>query len=342
MPRLGRHPMKKGDGLNTPKSKKLSITTIVHIPETTGYWENCLNVLDLCISSIYAHTPVEFDLYVFDNGSCSEVKEYLHDHQKNGQIQFLTFSKENVRKTGGLNFLLNQADGEYVAYLDSDAFVLPGWYEKSLEIIEEYDNVGQVTAIPLARNKSISDQELKALKENSEITISKGKDLIPEMYVKAHAESVGKDYDEYVYNRLNDREDVKLTKNKISAILGSVDFQFITSNSVINDVIRKKLSDISELRGDDIYIPIWEKRLRDADYKMFSTEDYLVHHMGNKIPCFEKELPWIDLNTLNVLPTRTTHSQIKSNRKGRFLQSTRLRRLIKKIHLWTYRFLYER
>jgi len=341
MPRVGRHPMKKGDGSTTPMMKTLSITTLVHIPETTGYWENSLKVLDLCLSSIHAHTEKEFDLYVFDNGSCEEVKDYLLTQQKIGQIQFLTFSNENVRKTGGLKSLLLQAEGDIVAYLDSDAYVLPGWLDKSLEILNTFKNVGQVTAIPLARNKIDLNHELLKIAGDSSISISKGNNLIHEDFVRAHAKSVGIDYNKYCNNRLQDREDVSVTKNDISAFMGSVDFQFITTKTVIKNVYHSDI-DIPDIRGDDIYIPIWEYKMQNSGYINLSTNEYLVHHMGNKIPDFSKELPWIDKDTLKVVPDSIERSNFTRRKTSRLLQSTRLRRMVKKIHLWTYNFLYEK
>jgi len=342
MPRVGRHPMKKGDGSSTPQMKTLSITTLVHIPETSGYWEESLKVLDLCISSIHEHTGKEFDLYVFDNGSCSEVKEYLLNQQKIGRIQFLTFSQENVRKTGGLKSLLLQAEGDFVAYLDSDAYVLPGWLDKSVEILKTFNDVGQVTAIPLARNKIDMNPELLKVEGCSNISISKGNNKIPEEFVKAHAKSIGVDYKVYCKDRLNNREDILIEKNKISAIMGSVDFQFTTTKTVINNIYQSDI-DIPDLRGDDIYIPIWEYKMQNSGYLMLSTNEYLVHHIGNKIPDFSKELPWLDLNTLSVVPTTIVpHTKNKTKKKNRILNSTRLRRIIKRIHLWTYRFLYEK
>jgi len=341
MPRVGRHPMKKGDGSTTPMMKTLSITTLVHIPETTGYWENSLKVLDLCLSSIHSHTEKEFDLYVFDNGSCKEIKDYLLTQQKLGRIQFLTFSKENVRKTGGLKSLLLQAEGDIVAYLDSDAYVLPGWLDKSLEILNTFENVGQVTAIPLARNKCAKNSELKKIKENPRISITKGNDLIPDQYLKAHAKSIGVDYQVYCKDRLRNREDILIEEKKISAILGSVDFQFTTTKTVIKNVYQSDI-DIPDIRGDDIYIPIWEYKMQNSGYINLSTSEYLVHHMGNQIPDFSKELPWIDKNTLKVVPDPIERSNFTRKKTSRLLQSTRLRRIVKKIHLWTYNFLYEK
>ena len=37
MPRVGRHPMKKGLGLDTLSLKKLTIGSIVHIPDTKAF-----------------------------------------------------------------------------------------------------------------------------------------------------------------------------------------------------------------------------------------------------------------------------------------------------------------
>ena len=44
---------------------------------------------------------------------------------------------------------------------------------------------------------------------------------------------------------------------------------------------------------DPIYSPILEKKLDENGWWQLSTIDYLIHHMGNQIPDFEAELPWI-------------------------------------------------
>ena len=62
--------------------KKLTIGSIVHIPDTKGFWKDSLKILDICISSIYHNTSQDFDLHIFDNGSCDEVKEYLIEKNK--------------------------------------------------------------------------------------------------------------------------------------------------------------------------------------------------------------------------------------------------------------------
>ena len=341
MPRVGRHPMKKGLGLDTLNLKNLTIGSIVHIPDTKGFWKDSLKILDICISSIYQNTSQDFDLHIFDNGSCDEVKEYLIEKNKKGVIQHLSFSDKNLKKTGALNKLLRQSDGDYFAYLDSDALMLPGWLEASLNVINNFENVGQVTCIPIARCFDNPQDIINSLKKFQNIECSSSSDFIPEEFVKAHAISVGMDYEKYKANRLSGREDIKITKNDVTAYYGSVDFQFLTSRKVIESVLPLPTV-YNGLRGDDIYKPIWESELAKKGFIMLSTEDYLVHHIGNTIPNLNDELPWLELKVEGLTNNDNETKNLKLKKENRLLRSTRLRRLIKRIHHWTYDFLYEK
>jgi len=343
MPRLGRHPLKVNKFLSSRK-KILSIGTVVHIPNIEGYFQDSLEVLDLCIKSMYAHTSVDFDLHVFDNGSCKDVKEYLNKMYEEGFIHTLTYSSENLFKTGGLINLLKQASNEYVAFTDSDVFFLPNWFNESKKIFDEFSDIGQVTSSPLASNKDkgfIYDEFLKDLSKDKKSEIIYGNNLIDENYVNAHAISLGEDPKKYKSARLKNREDILIKRNDVEAFLISVDFQFITKKEIISKILPIELEDGEEIREDQIYRPIFEKKLDDLNFWRVSTPTYNVHHMGNKIPNLEMELPWINLSELSLVPNSMSKTKI-IKRKNRLLNSTRLRKVIKKIHLWTYRFLYER
>jgi len=99
MPRIGRHPAKTSQEIPIPKSQQITITTIVHIPELMGFWSQSQEVLKLFFSSLVNNTDQTFDLMVFDQGSCQQVKDYLLNLQRKGMIQYLIFSKHNLRKT---------------------------------------------------------------------------------------------------------------------------------------------------------------------------------------------------------------------------------------------------
>lgn len=73
-----------------------------------------------------------------------------------------------------------------------------------------------------------------------------------------------------------------------------------------------------------------------------STKKYLVRHLGNKIPYISIELPWYNKSNLKIITISSAKSQMNKRKKGFILNSTRLRKLIKDLHFWTYKFLYER
>ena len=54
-----------------------------------------------CLGSLHAHTTMPFDLLVFDNASCEEVREYLSAEHAAGRIRYLTLSEENLGKAEG-------------------------------------------------------------------------------------------------------------------------------------------------------------------------------------------------------------------------------------------------
>ena len=84
--RQGQNPAKMGLAAYQPK--RLGMALLSYIPSQTGYFAQSLEVLRYQIASIH-HTTKEFDLLVFDNGSCPEVQEELRRLQSEGLIHFL-------------------------------------------------------------------------------------------------------------------------------------------------------------------------------------------------------------------------------------------------------------
>ena len=98
--RIGKNPGRQLQ--KTPKAKDVTIAVVVHIPSSDGYFKQSLDVLKLCLASILKNTNSEYDLMVFDNNSCVEVRDYLLDIEKKGLIQFLILSPRNIGKIGAI------------------------------------------------------------------------------------------------------------------------------------------------------------------------------------------------------------------------------------------------
>ena len=75
----------------------------------SGYYEQALDVLKVCLGSIYEHTEYEYDLFIFDNASCSEVRSFLTKEHNAGRIRYLTLSEENLGKAAAWKEATNHA-----------------------------------------------------------------------------------------------------------------------------------------------------------------------------------------------------------------------------------------
>ncbi|MEW6718195.1 MAG: hypothetical protein AB1345_11930 [Chloroflexota bacterium] len=98
MTRIGQNPMRWVKDVHHPE--RITSTTIVYILALDGYWQESLDVLKLCLQSMRRSTQLPFDLIVFDNGSCDEVRDYLIEQYQESQIQYLIFSKKTWGKLG--------------------------------------------------------------------------------------------------------------------------------------------------------------------------------------------------------------------------------------------------
>ncbi len=339
MQRTGRHPLKDSNLLmDEPEIQKITVTTITHIPMLAGYWAESLEVLKLFFESLHQSTELPFDLMVFDNASCREVTDYLTQLKSDGLIQYLILSDRNFRKLGALDYLLRAAPGEIVAYADSDVYFLPGWLEKTLEVMEAFPQAGMVSALPTAdKSTRFVESTLAGIKESSAIQVETGPDLIPEAFIRAHRLSLGKSEEAY---QPESRQDTRISLDNVSAYVSAQDFQFVTRREVIQSVLPLNLDQSTE-NYDPIYSPVFEAKTDQQGWWRLSTCDYLVHHMGNHVPDLAMELkelaPELDLVALVKTPENQPHKSGGKRLSERYL----VRKILKKIYTWSYLQLFE-
>jgi glycosyltransferase involved in cell wall biosynthesis len=144
--RKGQNPAKFVSTVGRPE--RITAAVLSYIPFLSGYYAEALDVLKACLDSMQTEAGLPFDTMVFDNGSCSEVRDYLTSQKEAGRIQYLVLSEKNLGKGGAWNFILGGAPGEIIAYADSDVLFRPDWLRRSVELLETFPNVGMVTARP--------------------------------------------------------------------------------------------------------------------------------------------------------------------------------------------------
>jgi cellulose synthase/poly-beta-1,6-N-acetylglucosamine synthase-like glycosyltransferase len=130
------------------RAERITVALLNYIPFLSGFYAETLDVLKISLESMRRDAGLPFDLMVFDNGSCPEVRDFLVKEKEEGRIQYLILSEKNMGKGGAWNVMPTGAPGEIIAYTDADVLFSPKWLSRSVEILETFPNVGMVTARP--------------------------------------------------------------------------------------------------------------------------------------------------------------------------------------------------
>lgn len=316
--RVGQNPIKSVGEIEPPAP--VTVVVISSIPFLSGYYADSLEVLKLCLSSLHAYTTEDFDLMVFDNGSCAEVRAYLLAQQADKRIQFLLLAERNIGKPAAWNAALAAAPGEFVAYADSDVYFYPGWLTASLEAFAAMPKTGMVTAMPMLIPEKYSTATLEWAAQQADVTLERGRDLLPWEDFWRHARSLG-DNEPQARAFYSDNPPVRLTHKGKRYFVGAAHFQFTARKSALMQVLP-----IPAER------PMGRVRLLDdaintAGYLRLCTEDWHVQHLGNVTP---QPSDLLDPTTVASLAAK------KRRQTSRFWRWEPVRRLLQRIYGWSF------
>jgi glycosyltransferase involved in cell wall biosynthesis len=271
--RVGQNPAKSVKQVVQPK--KVTVATITYIPHVKGYYSESLQVLKTCLSSLWENTGIPFDLFVFDNNSCSEVREFLLDSKEKGLIQYLLLSDNNIGKGGAWNIIFQGAQGEIIAYADSDVVFYPGWLEHSIDILNTFPNAGMVTGRPLRSPEEYSSKTLDWAQSHDDISLEKGNFIQWEIF-REHVLSLGIT-EAQAREWFESKSEWRVTYQGVSALIGAAHFQFVTKKNIIQEFLPFKMDrPMGQVRTLD-------KMINQAGYLRLTTCEPYVRHIGNKI-----------------------------------------------------------
>lgn len=280
--RAGSHPLKKQGKLEPPKD--ITIQMVTFIPFLSGYFEQSLDVLKLSLESLWENTLQPYELMIFDNGSCSEVRDYLLEQQELHKIQFLYLSDENVGLPGAWNALFAAAPGKIIAYSDSDIFFYPGWLEACVELLTTYPNVGMVTGIPVRNPPKFNSRTIQWAEATPEVKLQRGHIMDWEIFW-AHTRSLGIQEPE-ARQKYTDpgEEDFFMTYRGLPAAAGAGHFQYVSYRSTLQKVL--PFPYIMPM-GNERYL---DEKINDLGFLRLTTTKMCVRHIGNRLPP-DGELP---------------------------------------------------
>ena len=229
MPRIGMNPGRGKKSDYTPA--RVTVAVLTFIPNTVGYFQNRLDVTLTCLESIFANTTVPYDLMVFDNGSNEETVNALLDLKKAGKIDFLLLSGQNIGKIGALQVMLKSAPGEVIAYCDDDVFLLPGWLERHLEVIDTYPKVGAVTGMYIKPHMKEGVSSTVSFSSSPGVKAERG-NLIEKDLEQHYIDQTGRTIEKY-QEEINGLEDIRLTYKGVSTFISAGHYQFTSPKAAI-------------------------------------------------------------------------------------------------------------
>ena len=275
--RIGQNPAKSIESVAQPQ--RITVAVLTYVPFLSGYYAEGLAVLRACLDSLRANTAEAYDLLVFDNASCPEVRDYLIAARQQGQIQYLILADQNYGKGGAWNVIFQGAPGEIVAYADSDIYFSPGWLTESLNILEAYPQAGMVTARPMRTPEAFYSGTLEWARQTPEAQLENGQFIPWEVY-REHILSLGTS-EEQAREWYASRSDWRLTFNGVQALIGAAHFQFCLRKSTIQPFLPFQMDrPMGQVRSLD-------EQMNQAGYLRLTTCEPLVRHMGNQLPGLE-------------------------------------------------------
>jgi glycosyltransferase involved in cell wall biosynthesis len=272
--RIGQNPAKFAKEVEKPE--RVTVAVLNYIPFLSGFYAEMMDVLKVCLNSLYQNTTAAHDLLVFDNGSCKEVQDYLLAEHLAGRIQFLFLSQKNLGKGGAWDIIFPAAPGEIIAYTDSDALFSPGWLEASLKILETFPNTGMVTSRPFRTREPLITSTLEWAKTNPEATLQEGQLLPWETFLEFNL-SLGADEAE-IRQSYQDTRDYRITYHGVTAQAGASHWQFVARKDVLLKFIPFEMN-----RPMGQVLKLDEGVNQSGLLRLMTAEPYVMN-MSNTVP----------------------------------------------------------
>ena len=122
---------------------------------------NRANVISKAIESVINQTVNEWELIIVDDGSTENVKEVINPFLKDDRIKYLY--QENKGVSTARNYGVNNSQGNFIVFLDSDDFL----YQNALSFY--YNEITKNPEIHLCFSNYFSENKIKGLNTDNKL-----------------------------------------------------------------------------------------------------------------------------------------------------------------------------
>lgn len=270
--RVGFNPHK--DKTQTESDYFHQIVIPVYIPNQEGYFKDSLEILKLCLDSLFATKHDKTFITIVNNGSCLILVDYLNDLFHKNKIQEII----HTTNIGKLNAVLKGILGNsfpLITVSDADVLFLNGWQEASYSVFEAFPKTGAVCPTPSSRSlRTYTANVYWDLFFSSKIKCTP---VVNPDALKRFGLSVG---NANFYNTAQLDTFLTVINGNIKAVVGAGHFMTTYRAEVFNNLESRfskyKLGGDSE--GQFLDIPVVKK-----GFWRLSTDDNYTYHMGNVV-----------------------------------------------------------
>ncbi len=273
--RIGQNPLRGQEAESMPEIIGCVIT---HLPDQVGYHKHRFEIIRLCLNSMRQNANRDLLIYVWDNASCWELRDWLIREYR---PEFLTFSP-NIGKASARSSLIRAFPTKTIVCIsDDDIYYYPNWLQPQLDLLNGFPNVGQVSGYPVRTQfRWGTKSTFEWAKKNAKITIGK---LIPPEWDLDWCKSIGRDYAWQLKYTEKD-QDILIEYQELQAYATSHHCQFITIAGRLEYIVQWDGEAISDEKRFDSAID-------QEGYLRLTTTQRLVRHIGNVIePELRQEL----------------------------------------------------
>lgn len=269
--RIGFNPQK--DKEQEPSVFFHQVVVPVYIPNQEGYFKDSFAILKLSLNSLFKTCHKRTYFTVVNNGSCSEVRDYLSELFHNGKIHEVV----HTANIGYINAMLKGITGQqfpFITNTDADVLFLDNWQEETYAVFDIFPKTGAVSPTP--NSKMLKFLTGNILYDNFFSNAIRFKEVKNPNAMRAFAESIN---NPNLFGKINLEKYLTVNRKDFSALVGASHF-VVTYRSDIFDVLDKRFTKFV-LGGDSDFIfdyPVVKKGLW-----RLSTEDNYAYHMGNTL-----------------------------------------------------------
>ncbi len=268
-------------GFNPNKDKELQTSDYFHqiiipvyIPHQREYFQDSLQILEYCLESIFLTVNAKTYVTVVNNGSCTEVVNYLNTLYSKGKIHEVI----HTSAIGKLNAVFKGLSGHafsLITIADSDVLFVQGWQKATYDIYENFPKAGAVCPVPSAKSFNYYTANIIGEKLFSQtLKFTKVKD--PDGLI-AFAKSID---NPNFYNNAHLSTYLTITNSKLKAVVGAAHFVCTYRGEIFSDR-SENYSGFS--MGGDSEGRFLDKAVVKKGLWRLATEDNFAFHLGNMV-----------------------------------------------------------